>query len=32
MGSNKLEDLFDPIEKRLSNWSQLEGVNRYGSR
>jgi len=27
MGSNKLEDLFDPIEKRLSNWSQLEGVN-----
>ena len=27
MGSNKLEDLFDPIEKRLSNSSQLEGVN-----
>ena len=27
MGSNKLEDLFEPIEKRLSNSSQLEGVN-----
>ena len=27
LGSNKLEDLFDPIEKRLSNSSQLEGVS-----
>ena len=27
MGSNKLEDLFDPIEKRLSSSSQLDGVN-----